>query len=141
MIPVYQTRMTPEEGGDCHAACIASVLEVPLDTVPRLNGPEGLTHEGFAAYRARLDAWLAARNLALVHWTVAPERARDWVPQGYSLVAVEAPGFPGFEHSLVAHDGEIVHNPTPGAGLAHPWRIVGWDIFQALDPAVTVEII
>ncbi len=36
MKPVNQTKMTPPEG-DCFAACITSILELPLNEVPNYS--------------------------------------------------------------------------------------------------------
>lgn len=133
MQPIEQTRFTPEEGGNCYAACIASILECSLDEVPQLNGDEGLTEEGYSAYRDRLYDWLRQRNLDPLYF----EAGREWVPRGYAVLAVRSPRFPELEHAVVARDGEVIWDPHPSrdrwAELGQ--ERIGYTIFQMLDPA------
>ena len=131
MKPIEQERYSPGDGGDCYAASIASVLEIPLSEVPRLDGSEGMTHEGYDAYRERLYTWLRERNLEPLFFSASQE----WVPSGYSVLSVESPNFPGFEHAVVVLNGEVVWDPHPNRGKHEFGAKVGYTIFQALDPA------
>jgi hypothetical protein len=129
MIPIEQTRLTPAEGGDCQAACIASILECPLEEVPRLPPGEGMSEEAWPVYTRRLEEWLAARNLVEVCFPATGE----WRPTGYAILAVKSPRFPGLEHAVVTLNGEIVWDPHPGRELGvgeGTW----WSIFAVIDP-------
>jgi len=129
MIPVEQTRLTPAEGGNCYAACIASILECPLDEVPQLRPGQALEDAEWGRYYATLREWLAARHLCLLHFSAEG----DWKPEGYAILAAKSVRFPEFEHAVVALNGEIVWDPHPerASGVGAP---VTWEIFQALDP-------
>lgn len=130
MRPVEQTRLTPQEGGNCLAACMASILECPLDEVPQLPPGDAISDETWAEYHPRLAAWLAERNLVEVTFSADQE----WHPQGYAILGVESPRFPGMGHAVVALDGVIVWDPHPGRDQGVGKRM-NWGIFQVLDPA------
>ena len=122
MIPIEQTILTPPDG-NCFAACVASILEVPLAEVPSVPEP---------AWWPALEAWLAPRGLAVLHFAVRPEDI--YRPPGYAILHADAPRDPEVKHAVVVRDGEIVWNPHPmrhlGVG-AHR----GFTVFVALDPS------
>lgn len=114
MKPVIQ-----EGRSDCFRACVASILELPLATVPDADGADWL--DGY-------NTWLAARGLALV---VVPPSG-GVIPQGYAIGVANA-GSPDRDHAVVLHDGKIVHDPSP---LVRPLGTWAWGaVFAALDPA------
>lgn len=116
MIPVFQTKFTVEDG-DCMRACIASVLELPLDEIPNFTEAEG----GERNMWDLLSAWLYERGLALLHLG----GKTDWnffLAQGsevYGLGGVPSQKLKGIEHAVVVkaiRDGkwvriEIAHDP------------------------------
>lgn len=133
MKPVEQTIFRPEEGANCYAACVASLLEIPLVDVPHLHGAEGMTEKGYDGYRERLYRWLRARNLEPLYF----KAQHDWIPSGYAIMAVRSPRCPEIEHAVVARDGVVVWDPHP---QRERWaeigqETVGYTIFQAIDPA------
>lgn len=115
MIPV------PDEvGGDCFRACLASILEVPLDEVPRPSGDDWVE---------RYDDWLAPRGLALA-WATEPFTTRRIGPM---IGVVEMADVPGALHALVLDGGRVVHDPARVPGRHGAWR---WGYYLvALDPA------
>lgn len=115
MIPVRQrNKHKPEEGvwGDCHRACIASILDLPYEDVPHFceGGPSPeefqkrerafLISKGYVpivvAYKAQLDDLL---------YTI-----RHMNPNTYYLLAGKS--INGTPHSVVCLNDEIVHNPN-----------------------------
>ena len=130
MVPVEQTRLSPDEGGNCHAACIASILECPLEDVPQLLPGDAVSDAAWDEYRPRLNAWLRERNLIELYFS-----AGDWKPTGYAIAGVKSVRFPGFEHAVVALNGEIVWDPHPGRADGCG-ELVGWSVFQVIDPAL-----
>lgn len=66
MIPIKQTRLHVEgkPPGNCFAACIASILGVPLKIVPQ---PTEADRESWENYWPRVAAFLWNHGLALVH--------------------------------------------------------------------------
>ena len=109
MIPVVQTKFYPV--GNCFDACLASVLEVPLDTLPHFHG-EGW----YDVY----EAWLQSRGFELDRMPSEP------IPPGYQLAVVESPRG-AFLHSVVMLDGVLVWDPSPDRHMGIG-EIVGWDI-------------
>lgn len=129
MKPVDQTIFGPIDG-NCFAACIASILEVGIDTMPSTTG-----------YKEHSDWWqiwydyLRPRNMYLVNFAATPE----WVPQGYSIAAIRSPRFEdNVLHACVAYDGIIVHDPHPKKdGLSLP--PVEYTLLYFLDPSKKKE--
>ncbi len=121
MIPVEQTILAPPDG-NCFAACVASIFEVPIEAVPSIPEPH---------WWPAVEAWLAPRGLSVLHFAVKPDD--DYRPPGYAIMHTDSPGG-GCLHALVAKDGVVVWNPHPLRALGHgPVR--GWTLFAILDPA------
>jgi hypothetical protein len=94
--PVDQT--TYGTRGNCVSACIASILEMPIEAVPLFIG------EG---WWPRLLGWLAGHDLAAT-------KIRDSLaPLGYSIAFGPSTRLAGYGHACVARDGIAVHDPHP----------------------------
>ena len=104
--------------GDCLMACVASILGVPLESLPAITSENG-------------DQWWsifcgAARSHGFeVRESVDP-------PAGYSIAVGPSPRWDGQEnHAVVALDGVIVHDPHPSrSGVT---SIIYWLELRALD--------
>ncbi len=132
MKPVQQTRLGKE--GNCFAACLASILELPLEAIPDLMD-------------SRCNTWLEKYNdwlldsFRLYLWNLAP--ASD-LPSGVVCMATHMCQQPAFHliggksergrmHSVVGFQGKLVFDPHPdNVGLA---RIVDYGFFMSLDPS------
>ena len=125
MKPVDQSRFGATEG-DCFTACVASILELTIEQVPRFCAPTstdwwswfldwcsnrdlvvGYGRPGdlgpwWYTYRSRFD-WTAAE------WDLAP-------PPGYAILTGTSPRYvsTGGKHAVVTLDGELVHDPRVG---------------------------
>lgn len=130
VIPVYQTIMGPRVG-NCWQACIASILEIPIDAVPNIQQQD---EETDSEWYSRWQAWFAPLNLTLVSWG----HDKRWLPRGYSILGCKPPGCDWY-HAVVCLDGKVVWNPTPGYS---PEADIGewcdWTVFAVLDPAKPV---
>jgi hypothetical protein len=103
MIPVYQNILTPPKG-NCVAACVASILEIPLETVPNFND--------YPDWWEALNWFLGLYGLYAVDVTIPP--GREWfVCRGYHLINGQSPRFDCL-HAVVGKDGRMVHDPFPG---------------------------
>lgn len=108
--------------GDCHRAAVATMLDLPYEAVPHFNvgGPDG------PEFKFRERTFLATHGLRPIDAVYAGEevdRAKDFPPgPGLVLYIVSMlnPGVPyllggrsrnGVDHTVVALDGEIVHDP------------------------------
>ena len=120
MKPVTQTIFTAP-GGDCMAACVASILDLPLDAVPNPQGED-------SAWFLEWVAFLAPYNLSILTFL----DGGDWIPRGYSILCGKSPRG-DWNHAVVCFDGEMVHDPHPsGAGVESR---VDWTVFITIDPA------
>lgn len=102
MIPVKQTQLhdpAKKINGNCLRACIASILEIDIDSMPRF---EDLDEE----WIFRLRRWMMAYNGK----TVVKKELNN-PPSGYAL----ASGYTsrGFLHCVVALNGVVCHDPHP----------------------------
>jgi hypothetical protein len=95
MRPVDQTTYGPDNG-NCFSACLASILEIPLEEVPVFLG----THwDDFLP-------WLAERGLSA---SIYPRK--EYVPPGFSIAGGHSKRFAGRKHACVAYNGMVVHDP------------------------------
>lgn len=116
MKPVLQTTFGIGTG-NCFSACIASLLEVPIEEVPFFMGEDDPMQA--------CDAWLARFGFYLLRrWMPQPLPTKElfeaideldgqgW-PRGFYILAGLNAGGP---HTVVAQDTKIVHDPNPAHG-------------------------
>ncbi len=126
MKPVYQTKFgglsaPPSEQGNCLQACLASLLEIPLeeafDVRPYDDG----------CWAGPLNKWLAQFGLHFMSVLYNPE----FEYPGYTLLGGnhKASGIP---HVQVCYNGEMVHDPLPNGCELDPKEV--W-LFCVLDPS------
>lgn len=107
MTPIDQTRFGKPHG-NCLAAAVASVLELPLDSVPDLNATD--VHQLIV-----LNDWLRQFDL---QFTWVPWDTYTGHRHSFFLVSGESPR--GLRHTVVCNErGELAHDPHPSrAGIA-----------------------
>lgn len=140
MKPTRQTRQGAPQG-NCYAACIASIFELPLSAVPDPRWPpsvpwEGAWEEGATEEQklviqriaSEWDQWRAARGLAA--FTLA---ADGWIPPGYAVGAVT--NLKGQPHAVVVKDGQIVWDPSPAAD-SYQQPLQRLTYFVLADPSI-----
>lgn len=132
MKPVDQDRFGAPDG-NCWTACVASIAERSLADLGHLQ----------EAYRAfaechenrewkERDRWwsevmgdLARMGFCLIRLPA------ETVPRGYSVMSGLAPR--GLQHSVVALDGVMVHDPHPSRdGLSGP--VEDWEVLLPIMP-------
>lgn len=116
MVPVTQTLFGRE--GNCYAACLASILEIPID---RITG----THGG---HLDPVNRFLAAHGLGIVRVTY---RADAWERMNRGAWCVLAGKSPRgeFLHAVVGRDGRLVFDPHPSRDGIATFKSV--DLFVA----------
>lgn len=142
MKPVYQTRFggidTPqEEQGNCFQACVASVLELPLEeaftNIPyeQVNG--GKPGEWFDKF----NEWLARYGLGCIAIDVDKDNPPAYSTLlGYHIAQVDSVTLRhGDAHVVVIYNGEVVHDPNPNAESLGKMR--GYYLFVTLNPSRT----
>lgn len=139
MIPVYQTIMhDPDNGqyGDCFRACIASLMELPIEEVPHFMDGLGVD-EGRIGLRRACD-WLKVVGYGTIAYHAAwtPEELHLWQddflmalnPNTHHIIS----GYTARNtfHSVIGKGGHMVHDPHPsGIGLLQPSEENPW-IFE-----------
>jgi hypothetical protein len=125
MKPVDQT-LFGWPHGNCHSACLASIFEVPLDSVPHDLGSR-------PDWRQAVDAFLSSLGYRTTPFSF--NRNSLWKPEwsGYcTMVGISPrkldPSVASRErmHAVVGLNGNIVHDPHPSRyGL----RGDDWDVW------------
>ena len=94
MKPVSQTIVSVIDG-DCTRACLASILDLPIDAVPN-----------FARFGA---GWVKGKDRPHGHIL-----SRSPSIKGYVIASVPSKTFPNIGHSVVMNlKGVVVHDPNP----------------------------
>lgn len=92
--------------GNCFAACVASILEIPIEETPSIEGKH---------FEPTWDAWFNERGLTMVD---VPAGDGAYI-QGFFIATGKSPrggltksGRPVL-HSVVAQNMTLVHDPHP----------------------------
>jgi hypothetical protein len=120
MRPVKQDRLYSPEGignGNCFAACLASLLDIPLWMVPPFDQMFG--RDG---WRQRVDEWLERiHRLELVD---TAGHQPDKLPEFYIASGMSPRGV---KHSVIYSGGKLVHDPhfsdTGIAAVEWTWHL------------------
>ena len=113
MKPVYQTKFN--EDGNCLAACIASILEIPIEDVSSFDS---------LWWEVDLFYFLRKYNRTYVRFNVESEEALSSVERFYldkdvySIAVGPTPRHTDFLHAVVYCSKFLAHDPHPeGKGL------------------------
>ncbi len=108
MKPVYQTKFGDE--GNCLEACLASLLEIPIEDVPTLEPQPGDTVH-----------WIDKMNNFLRQYGITTMFFQPNLPvpkNTYYLISGISPR--GLDHATIGKNGVIVHDPHPDGGGVDP---------------------
>ena len=107
MIPVKQT-MLGSIKGNCFQASVASVLEVPLESVPHF-----CLKYSAGKWFFEFKKWLEKNHGMTANMFLVSDN-EEWLSaqRGYSLAGGKSPRG-DFMHSVVYLDGKIIHDPHP----------------------------
>ncbi len=110
MKPVDQTLFGDKEG-NCYAACLASILELPIEDVPNFCAES-------KNWLERAEEWLRVRHsLTMLGFRPRGEGALYCIPTMWHLISGKAER--GLDHAVVAFQGKVQHDPHPSrVGLA-----------------------
>jgi hypothetical protein len=110
--------------GDCLAACLAAILEVPLDEVPSVSD------DRIGAWRS----WLQERGWDMM--MISGTTAEVWKPAGLWIAIQQRDEF-DTPHAVVWEADKVVHDPAFGAHREN-WEdveVVTGLVLVPLDPA------
>lgn len=106
MIPVQQTVTGPR--GNCFSACLASLLEIPIESVPFFLSEIGdRTRFDWAA---RLDGWLGNFGLYALHFSTIPSSPSVMPAVLHIMTGISPRGRP---HAVIGKGHHIVWDPHP----------------------------
>lgn len=127
MKPIDQTKLhNPEDGvnGNCMAASLASILELPLSEVPKFEDM------GESKWWIALRRWLKRLGFHLLAWD------KEFYMPVYFIAGGPSPR--GVEHSVVYRGTKMVHDPHPSrAGLVEITSV--WALLP-IDPVQKINI-
>lgn len=131
MIPVYQTEFGHQ--GNCFSACLASIFELPLETIPNFHTLASDNKEWHAAVRKWLSQY-GFSYLSLNLKDADDEELQALLPGWHIVCGVSARHPDGdVHHATVWRDGKFVHDPHPeGNGLI---EVLAADMLFPLDPS------
>ena len=113
MTPVQQTKLYSSDGihsGNCFAACLASLLDIPLWMVPPFEDMFGRHAD---SYMERANEWLGR------FFSMRLVRTQGWKPSQLPAFCMACgSSWRGVHHAVIYGDGSMVHDPHPSnAGL------------------------
>lgn len=131
MKPVMQT-LFGKNNGNCLPACLASILEIPLEAVPHFCRLYDDDH-----WAQHMSDWLRKHfGLAATICTFDDDiDVHEHLRGIWHLMAGPSPRDPDCKHSVVAYQGEIAHDPCPDGEKLE--TIEDYTFFIACDPAKT----
>lgn len=110
MRPVDQTDMTGETG-NCFQACLASLLEKPLDAIPHFMAPDMVEN-----WREHFELWLFRRGMFSVECRIDGNEPIIQLPHKlHCIVSGPSPRFGGL-HAVIGLTNGIL---SPGLELVH----------------------
>ena len=110
MIPVKQT-LFGDHNGDCFRACVASIFELQLESIPNFCDQDECKAEN-KHWMDRFNDWL--RPHGLYYMEVNVKTPVQWLnfPSGYHTIGGKSPRG-NFNHSVVGQAGKPIHDPHP----------------------------
>ena len=106
MIPIDQSVLGAR--GNCFSACLASLLEIPIEDVPFfLSEPGDVSRFQWAE---RLDAWLEPFGLYALHFFADPARPGAFPGVLHIMTGMSPRGRP---HAVIGKGRFVVHDPHP----------------------------
>lgn len=115
MKPLHQTIFGGDNGdstarGNCFAACIASILELPLEAVPNFCDHDDWRHH--------VNEWLQPRGLFYVDFRLDDGSWRiEHAVQYAGYHVISGPAERGLRHAVVGYKGNAVHDPHPSGAM------------------------
>lgn len=134
MKPVMQTR----DGwphGNCLMAALASILEVPLDSLPDLYDEGSRRGDPEVWWWGVFLETCRAHGVECFYTPARGPGVPAGYPPGYAIASIPSPGVPG--HAVVALNGKIVHDPhplRPSKGMSRR-SVRGWYVLTPIARA------
>ena len=127
MIPQHQKR-----DWDCHMACVASILEVPLERMPQIDPDKDALD-----WHEEWQEWFAKQGL--VSYDI--EFKDSWKKvKGYTIGCVDSQKQIGRHHSIVCLNGRPVFDPMESNERTYePEDVEVHTLIVPINPAVLIN--
>lgn len=123
MIPVMQSCML-SPGGDCFAACLASILELPLSAIPKPTRHQGTYDVAFYYYITRINRHVLKPMGLYISFQPGMklnDSEKTYRPPGLHIANVKVrmynldgkPTNSTSMHCVVCRGKTVVHDPSP----------------------------
>ena len=132
MKPVNQTILDFEHG-NCMQACVASILELPLEDVPNFM------HYGRDEFNFHLEKFCLSLDLTMID-AVFEDDGLDLIKHCYTIASGRSPRATEdwHRHAVIWRNGCMVHDPHPmNNGLAGDPET--YALFVLNDPALFIQ--
>lgn len=151
----YRGRDVDGVPGDCHRACIASMLELPLFAVPHFN-LEAEVDVSVWRFWNMIDDFLSSHGLFRITIKLQIQtldelfcHVANWSHPGrdFFYVLDGESSTPGLSHSVIATRDRIVWNPSPCANVIGPGDFGGKEkefrvhLYLDLDVATNLQVV
>lgn len=103
---VIQSRTGPN--GNCFAACLASILDIPLRSIPDFGGDR--------EFLGNIAEFLKPRGLLYVQVPPDDVVLKTMFSTGETLHTIEGRSPRGGQHAVVGCNGRMIHDPHPQDG-------------------------
>jgi len=118
MIPQRQ-RIVHNKYGDCHAACVASILELPIEVIPNDHSPAH--HFVMRSFLGQFGLGLECQNPQGPIWKTHP-----WIASVKSINYGEG------THAIIMHQGgEVLFDPSTKKRYKKGESLLGKDVVLA----------
>lgn len=117
---VYQV-----DTNDCFSACVASILEVPIEEVPNPNDNE--------LGDIMLHHYINSKGYALLSFHIESNDIAEIlrpIKQGYYIMSINQAD--GRYHAVVGHDGKIWHDPDRFSAKEYDYELDCISVFVKL---------
>lgn len=105
-------RTVNSQYGDCFAACIASLLELPLEVIPNDHSPSRMAI--FSMYLGQFGLELTFHNASGPIWSESP-----WI------ASVESSNYEGGSHAILMQGQEVLFDPSTRVGYKKGTNLLG----------------
>jgi hypothetical protein len=128
MIPVEQLQYGWD--GDCFAASVASILELPLDCLPNLMPHKKITSD---EQNDVLNDWLEERGIMYIEARLGKNIMKTVLRNTYHTIVGTSPRDVNLSHVVVGKGGEMIHDPHKDKTGIVGFPVYG--LFIKIDPS------
>ncbi len=120
MTPIKQDMMHDIVSvGNCYQACIASLLDLPMASVPHFCNDYGQK----VSFPLNFKLWLQERGLTHIEFSCGEDGLMDF--WGYHLICGASPRG-NWLHSIVGFNGDPIFDPHPSNDMLLPESHTPW---------------